>query len=317
MSDTNEINQPTGLHTPVTNQVQEAGDITIYPVSIPPSPGENAKFPATLGDKETLPLDNSNENAEMTQVWIPPTSETLKDIGEASFGPLPQDTKETIHGGDNRKRIENTGEYPWRVHASLLITAADGSGWVGTAWFIGPHTLATAGHCVYIKNSNTPGRDGWVQSIKVMPGRNGNVLPFDFVTATKFYSVRGWAENGDPNYDYGVIIIPKDLGTETGYFGLGVYTDENLENVTLNISGYPGDKPDGTQWYDTNTVASVDASKVYYDIDTIGGQSGAAVYRIIDDKQFAVAIHAYGGATFNSGTRITNPVFTNLNNWKK
>ena len=46
--------------------------------------------------------------------------------------------------------------YPWRVHASLLITAADGSNWIGTGWFVSPRVLVTAGHCVFIKGSGVP-----------------------------------------------------------------------------------------------------------------------------------------------------------------
>lgn len=55
--------------------------------------------------------------------------------------------------------------------------------------------------------------------------------------------------------------------------------------------------------------------KVYYDIDTAGGQSGSAVYRIVDGGRYGIAVHAYGGATANSGTRITRPVYDNLSNW--
>lgn len=69
-------------------------------------------------------------------------------------------------------------------------------------------------------------------------------------------------------------------------------------------------------WYDAHQIASVDPLKVHYDIDTIGGQSGSAVYRIAGGVRSAVAIHAYGGATTNSGTRITRPVFDNMVRWK-
>ena len=64
------------------------------------------------------------------------------------------------------------------MHASLLITARDGSSWIGTGWFIGPRTLVTAGHVVYIENSGVPGRKEFVQSIQVMPGRKGPALPY-------------------------------------------------------------------------------------------------------------------------------------------
>ena len=53
----------------------------------------------------------------------------------------------------------------WRVHCSLLITAADNSSWIGTGWFIGPRTLITAGHVVYITNSGVPGRHKFEQQI--------------------------------------------------------------------------------------------------------------------------------------------------------
>jgi V8-like Glu-specific endopeptidase len=252
---------------------------------------------------------------DLSAVFTVPDSDP-KDIGEASFGP-PPGLAEIVHGPDDRVRIQNTQESPWRMSASLLITARDNSTWIGTAWFIGPHTLMTAGHCVYIKDSGVPGRDGWVKKINVMPGRNGTSLPYGSVTSTSFRTVTGWANNGDADYDYGAIILPNDLGQKTGWFGFGVYADADLTNTTGNLTGYPSDKPAGQQWYDWHKVASVSNRKVYYDIDTVGGQSGSAVYRIKDGGRYAFAIHAYGHATVNSGTRISSPVFDNMVNWKK
>ena len=244
----------------------------------------------------------------------------LPDIADASFGTASHEVSknvvETVHGPDDRVKITSTGVYPWRAHASLLITARDGSMWIGTGWFIGPHTLMTAGHVVYIKNSGVPGRDGFVRSIKVMPGRNGATLPYGSVTSNNLRTVQGWATNGDEEHDYGAIILGTDLGLTTGWFGFGVYNDATLTASVGNISGYPGDKPDGTQWYAARRIASVAARKVYYDIDTFGGQSGSAVYRIVDGKRYAFAVHAYGGATTNSGTRIVTPVYNNMVAWK-
>jgi V8-like Glu-specific endopeptidase len=69
-------------------------------------------------------------------------------------------------------------------------------------------------------------------------------------------------------------------------------------------------------WYDFRRIASVNSLKVYYDIDTAGGQSGSAVYRIISGNRYGMAIHAYGGAVTNSGTRITSAVYNNMVAWK-
>jgi V8-like Glu-specific endopeptidase len=273
-----------------------------------PAEGTNPKTPKARQDgTEGVP------NFKLRKLGEGATS-ALRDIGEASFGPVISIA--TVHGVEDRVQITNTSVYPWRVHASLLITAADNSMWIGTGWFIGPHTLMTAGHVVYIKNSGVPGRDGWVKSIKVMPGRNGSSMPYGSVTSTSFRSVAGWMNSGDQNYDYGAIIIPTQLGNTTGWLGFGVYSDATLLASVGNISGYPGDKPSGTQWYDARQIASVNSRKVYYDIDTAGGQSGSAVYRIVSGARYAFGIHAYGGATTNSGTRIVQPVYDNMVTWR-
>jgi glutamyl endopeptidase len=149
-----------------------------------------------------------------------------------------------------------------------------------------------------------------------MPGRHGSSLPYGTVRSSNFWSVTGWTNNGDENFDYAAIIIPTNLGNTTGWFGFGVYSDASLVSAVGNIAGYPGDKPSGTCWYDAHRIASVNSRKVYYDIDTFGGQSGSAVYRIVDGGRFAFAIHAYGGATTNSGTRIIKAVYDNMVAWK-
>ncbi len=299
---------PAVWHTPVSNQPAELA--VGPPIEAPASEGSDGNVDAPAADVEAVEISHA-ESAEAINV---PSGEGLRDIAVASFGEPPA-LAETVHGPDDRVQITDTAAYPWRVHASLLIVARDNSTWIGTGWFIGKRTLVTAGHCVFIKNSGVPGRDGWVKSIDVMPGRNGASLPYGSVKSTSFRSVTGWTTNGDQNFDYGAILIPTDLGSQTGWFGYGVYGDQELRGVVANISGYPGDKPSGTQWYDHHAVAAVDARKVYYDIDTMGGQSGAAVYRIKDGKRVAIAVHAYGGGVTNSGTRIIRPVYDNLTAW--
>ena len=313
--------RPSGPHTPVSNQPEhetKAEAVQHKPVSQPPSEGKNPKTNKVSDGTEEVPGHTRREmapEAGLGGIFAAPASTQLRDIAEASFGPPPP-MEETVHGPDDRVQITNTAIYPWRAHASLLITARDNSMWIGTGWFIGPHTLMTAGHVVFIKNSGVPGRDGWVRSIQVMPGRNGSSLPYGSVTSSNFRSVTGWTTSGDENYDYGAIITPTELGNTVGWFGFGVYSDSDLLSAVGNISGYPGDKPAGTQWYDSRRIASVNSRKVFYDIDTAGGQSGSAVYRIISGGRYGIAVHAYGGATTNSGTRIVTPVYNNMAAWK-
>lgn len=298
-------------HTSVSSEPEEFDKPIEEGPHEEPSTGEAAEVESAAGDVEEV--EGLRSVAAVAAETAPDTSR-LQDIGVASFGP--PSGAEAIIGTDDRVQIHNTSAYPWRAHASLLIMAADGSSWIGTGWFISPRTLITAGHCVFIKNSGVPGRDGWVRSIRVMPGRNGSTLPYGSATSTAFRSVTGWTNSGNHNYDYGAIILPTNLGSTVGWFGFGVYSDSQLVGSTVNISGYPGDKPAGTQWYHSNRVTAVNATKVYYVVDTMGGQSGSAVYQIRNGARYAVAVHAYGGATANHGTRINGEVFNNLNVWK-
>ncbi len=310
---------PTGLHAPVSSAPKET-EFTIPKSTVFRAPSEGTN-PRTIkptndgyegGVRNFKPLDAES----MQESAKAPDTSNLPDIGVASFGEPQGASIESVIGADNRVKIENTNVYPWRAHASLLITARDGARYIGTGWFIGPHTVMTAGHCVFIRNSGSAARDGWVRSIDVMPGRNGSSLPYGTVRSSSFRSVTGWTNSGDQNFDYGCIILPTELGNSVGWFGFGAYSDSDLRASVGNISGYPGDKPSGTQWYHARRITSVNSRKVYYDIDTFGGQSGSAVYRIINGARYGVAIHAYGGSTSNSGTRIVTQVFNNMVNWK-
>lgn len=235
------------------------------------------------------------------------------DVGVASFEEG-DGSGVAVIGSDDRDQVTQTEQYAWRAIASLRITARDGSQWLGTAWFISPRTLVTAGHCVFIQGTNS-NRKGWVSSIDVVPGRNGFLKPLGTLTSKTFWSVRGWTEKGDQNQDYGAIILDQPFGVHTGWYGYGVFDDTKLVGAQAHVAGYPGDKPSGTLWHHALPIGSVSQQKVHYAIDTAGGQSGAAVYLLENGLPVAVAVHAYGGATSNSGTRINQAVYQNLRQW--
>lgn len=303
----------TGLHTPITN-IPPTESTVVAPKVSPGSTGFGDEMAIEEGSLVEAVL-RTEAASESAAEFAAPDMSGLEDIGIASFGVTPQ--LEAVIGPDERVKITNTQQYPWRVNASLLITAADNSQWIGTGWFISPRTLVTAGHCVFIKHSGVPGRDGWVKKIQVMPGRNGTEVPFGGISSSEFWSVRGWGEQGLENYDYGAIILPSAFPQELGHYGFGVFEDAKLLAATANIAGYPGDKPRGTLWYDNRKVGSVNPDKVFYAADTAGGQSGAAVYIFHEGQRTGIAIHAYGGNTANSGTRISSQVFSNLEAWKR
>lgn len=220
-------------------------------------------------------------------------------------------TPETVCGGDDRTRITPANTNPWRWICKLLITFPDNARFVGTGWFIGPRTVMTAGHCVYSKANG-----GWASSIEVIPGMDDTNRPYGSQVGTSFRSVSGWTQDGKPEFDYGAIILPNcDLGNTVGWFGFANLADDSLNNLYVNTSGYPGDKPSGTQWFNGGRISSVEEKKIYYMIDTMGGQSGSPVWRLLNGERHAIGVHAYGGCP-NSATRITKAVFDNMLAWR-
>jgi V8-like Glu-specific endopeptidase len=261
------------------------------------------------------PLPELRRRAQ-PETWPELNTSELQDVAVATFGASPG--WELIRGTDDRQRVQNPAAYPWRVNASLQILTPDNKVYLGTGWFVGPRTLITAGHCVYV-HDHDGNWAGWASAIRVMPGRDTTNTPYGVVTSTSFRTVVGWARDRDPNFDYAAIILPVPLGDTTGWISTAVREDADLIGAEAWVSGYPGDKTgilDGTQWWDAESIATVDYRKVYYDIDTMGGQSGSAVCILEDEKPVAVGIHAYGQALVgNSATRINPKVFANIASW--
>lgn len=253
----------------------------------------------------------------------PATEAAPMDVFFASYNEMQQantEAQEVIIGTDNRVRINPTTSYPWRAICALKITAADGSRWIGTGWLVSPRTVITAGHVVFLHNHG-----GWPRSIEVIPAMNNGIRPFGSCFATTYRSVKGWVNSKNSDFDYGAIILPTNCrpGDRTGWFGLAVKNDAFLRASVLNLSGYPGDK--GTpfpaqqgneQWFMSLRPKSLSSRRIIYDIDTMGGQSGAPVWILVNGQRYAVGVHTNGHLSGNSATRIVTPVFNNMIAWK-
>lgn len=325
------------LDDPVSNddvRAEESGDATASFPGADAGEAASTEGPLELGavgelGTEALELERSvilceravEESSEppyLLDAWYAeygdPTGEALLRRELRERGNLDEFIAEVVIGTDDRLRIDPASAYPWRAICSLLITARDRSRWIGTGWLVGERTLVTAGHVVYIHS-----RGGWVRSIEVIPGRNAAERPFGSCTATAFRSVRGWTEDRNRDYDYAAIILPESCpkGREVGWLGFANLDTETLERLTVNLSGYPGDKPPGTQWWHARRLTDVEPRTIVYNIDTAGGQSGAPVWRLRNGQRHAVGIHTNGFVGGNSATRISRPVYENLVRWKQ
>jgi glutamyl endopeptidase len=280
------------------------------------APGEAADGAETDGFEGVAASVEMVEGFELTPVTGESLlSEEVEISAEMAALPpaesLTYEEPETVCGVDNRVQISPATAIPWRWCCELLITYPNGAGARGTGWFIGPKTVMTAGHVVY-----SAGNGGWATRIEVIPGMDGASRPFGSQVGTSFRSVSGWTSSGNPEYDYGAIILPNNtLGNTVGWFGFANLSDAQLRNLFVNNAGYPGDKPFGTAWFNAGAITQVTARRLNYMIDTFGGQSGSAVWRYFNGQRHAVGVHGYGGCP-NKAVRIISPVYNNMLAWK-
>jgi V8-like Glu-specific endopeptidase len=172
---------------------------------------------------------------------------------------------------------------------------------------------------------------GWADSIEVIPGLRGagadpDLRPYGSITSSRLTSVDRWIQEEDADFDYGCIHLDEPLGDRVGWFGLASMTPEQLSSFAVNVSGYPGDRGHGSeQYHAANRVLTVTDRRIFYEVDTYGGQSGAPVWihEGDDAPPTAVGIHAYGiGGTpknlnivANSAPRIIPEVLETLKGW--
>lgn len=78
------------------------------------------------------------------------------------------------------------------------------------------------------------------------------------------------------------------------------------------------------QWIHSDQVRESGSLRLYYGVDTVGGNSGSSVYTVRApgssgcSGQCSLAVHAYGvGANgYNSGPRITESRFNLIAGWR-
>jgi len=266
---------------------------------------------------ETVPLPGAVTGPPIDAYWASYGTAVERAAVRARADRETKVALEVILGTDDRIKVTNNQAYPWHCICSLLITAKNGSQYLGTGWLVAPRVVLTAGHCVYMADEG-----GWASQIEVMPGRNGADRPYGSAICRDLRSVRGWTQDNNSDCDYGAILLPADkrYGDQLGWFGYAVRDDDYLGQITLNLSGYPGDGgktgEDGTQWFMSRNVKDVMDRQISYEIDTYGGQSGSPVWEMTSDgSRYGVGIHTYGTTVSNGATRIVSEVFQNIVNW--
>jgi V8-like Glu-specific endopeptidase len=204
-----------------------------------------------------------------------------------------------VLGGDGRVKQDNLA-YPARTAVALTTS----SGALCSAQLIGPSTAISAAHCFHSGS-------GWYATRTWAPGADAtdaNPAPFGRKAGCYWVTITGSWANGSHAVadDYAVIEFgapwtscDNHPGNTVGWLGLAAASSSQIESHGGGLIGYPGDKTPAPQpwgmWVNAGqlTTSTWYPDRVFYSIDTFGGQSGSGVYQLLFNQtdRYVTAIH--------------------------
>lgn len=232
---------------------------------------------------------------------------------------------------DGRTRVHDTRSRPYSAVCHIERDFGDGRLTGCTAFLIGPKLLLTAAHCIMSPLRGRLGLPATVARIRVSPGRaSAQARPFGSQWAARWRAHPDYIRRPSPQCDVAVIELARPFSPSPGHFQLIAPGPAELERLRLtrlvHVSGYPGDKPAGTQWEHAERLDRFTARQLFYSVDTCPGHSGAPVWirPSPDAAPAVVAVHTAGprphaegpwgcrsgaplapAGLFNRGVRIT------------
>lgn len=213
---------------------------------------------------------------------------------------------------DNSKSVIGTDTRTVDFSVSGVAKLMSETGYIGSSFVVDGHTIGTAAHCVYNRSTNSV---NMVEAIRLfdMIGDVTKVaypveihVPKNYITSSSYY-----------NYDYALISTWEDISAYA-CFNLGTILDSvNMKMTQISVSGFPqivngkvvNSFTDDMEYTGIGKITSLEDRKIWYNVDTSGGNSGGPVYMKtkMNNKTYytVIGVHTTGATNYNYATRIT------------
>lgn len=188
---------------------------------------------------------------------------------------------------------------------------------------IGKHLALTAAHCIY-----NYGTKQFISEAFVVPGlneANSDPSPVGLANVVEVRYKKDYEWYCDPNEDWALLILDRNIGEDSGYIGIA-YSDDEIDFALslVTVAGYPDDKPANTLWACNGVVKKTTDRYIYHSADTVGCQSGSPIITNWKDDWYTIGVHAHGAGTradgstseWNGGPNITPWTFELIMGYK-
>ena len=210
-------------------------------------------------------------------------------------------------------QINNTADFPWRMNCKMVLHFVDQNGI--DRWFVASgsmqdaETVLTAGHVVYSRAPNGIPIYDWATEIWVYPGWDGVgnqwsapdsvINPYGYARSTYFLTFTGWSQDGNFDWDMGLVRLTRGVGMMTGWFGWAWGGDCGwIQGQTYHNASFPAENchngRDMMYWF--GNFDSCPGNQLHLNTDgsclgTLwGGMSGSAAYYKDGDNRYAHAV---------------------------
>ena len=175
---------------------------------------------------------------------------------------------------------------------------------------VSPRVVITAAFTLYMHDHG-----GFVKSVTVSPGENGNDLPFGKLDSSEFRIAKGWRDQERLDRAIGAIILPKSLDG-TGAFKLRALPDHILTGAIVKLLGYPADRSSGKELFASQGhIAQVTTTGFNHNLFTFGGMSGGPIFYEDTGQTYVLGIHVAGASSSIRAIRINQAAVELIQSW--